>query len=822
MTQKLCAESVGLKTYEESQDAIQTLRETIDDFGCVNWPEFWQKREIARSRVFLTSRSLESVPPEIRQGDLGLLHLDKACSGLEAVGIRTVGELIDAARSGLGKLRNFGAKAHHEVVRALQSLSIACHNGIVDWLQYATSLGFDLVPPEGDSLIADSFFDDVLPAACEKVICSQFDKRAWLVFSKRLLASKEEHETLDSIGKVYGITRERVRQIEDLCLDALRRPLLEDNYRGLSFRFRPELAGLFRAAKDQFDLLALPAWTRTRWLDELSETWCVPVDRLAERYRLLAEIFGYRAVRLDEPILDSLIVRELTATSEVRRMTKLVSGLHDLLKSGEAMDTFSIAKLLIKNGHALRGVDEVSALVDLCSSAESIGENLYRLRFDCLKGRGNQVARVLAENGAPMHYRDLLREINRRLPLSKRARTKENVVNQISGDSRVSPIGKSGRWALAEWGLETRSLIELIEDVLATAGEAQHVDDITEQVLKLRPGSEASIIILLATHPRQFRKVAPHIYTLTSWGDDGRDSKWLEKDDVARFVASFFQARGAESVDFRDLQEAFSEQTQLSARSARGILAHHPAVQIERPDYHTRIASYRQDWSRLPSRGRKRYSPLQTDVIVDAAKAKLRLAPTGERPLVEIVKELEAELGIGRPNIYSAIGQSDELEKIAVEGSVFRICRIVGRSFPNFPQLADLRNIQWRQECDRAIGKLNLDDVDMGLFLLGRQFDQAMRYLLESARDNAGAPVLDGHLSRLQNRIDWAVSKGVFRDKATLSLLKNERNERGHEPPTLEERQAIMKFAPFLAGLYIDYLIMIDVRVHQIHATGRL
>jgi hypothetical protein len=643
LTGKLSAESVGLKTYEEIQSAVLTLNGTLDDCGRVDWPAFLQSTEVSKSRVFLTSQALESMPPEIRQRELGLLHLDKACSGLEAVGVRTVGELIDAARSGIGKLRNFGAKAHNEVVRALQALSSSCNDGIVDWLHYAEVLGFDLVPRESDRPIADSFFDDVLPASCEKVIRSQFDERAWLVFNKRLLTSTEEHETLDSIGIVYGITRERVRQIEELCLDALRRPLLEDNYRGLSFRFRPELVDLFRAAKEQFDLVGLPTWTRTQWLDELSKTWRIPVERLTERYRLLAEIFGYRAVRLDNPALDSLIVKESTPPTEVRRTTKLVSKLHDLLATGDAMDAFTIAKSLIKDGHTVRGVDEISALVELCSTAESIGDNVYRLRFDYLKGRAKQVARVLSENGESMHYRDLLREINRRLPESKRIKSKENLVNQISRDSRVSPIGKSGRWALSEWGVETRSLVDLIEDVLTTAGEAQHIDDITAQVLKSRPGSEASIFILLTMHSERFRKVAPHIYALTSWGDDGRDSRWLEKDDVAQFVASFFQTREVTSVDFRDLQRAFSEQTQLSDRSARGILVRHPAVHVERPDYHTRIASYRPDWSLLPSRGRKRHSPLQTDIIVDAAKAKLRLAPTGERPLIEIVKELEAE-----------------------------------------------------------------------------------------------------------------------------------------------------------------------------------
>lgn len=176
---------------------------------------------------------------------------------------------------------------------------------------------------------------------------------------------------------------------------------------------------------------------------------------------------------------------------------------------------------------------------------------------------------------------------------------------------------------------------------------------------------------------------------------------------------------------------------------------------------------------------------------------------------------MESELGVGRPNIYAAIDQSEDLEKIAVEKSVFKICRLKDRSFANFPQLDELRNGEWQAECERAVARLTLEDVDIGLFLLGRQFDRAMRYLLESARDLAKMPVSDGHLKRLQNRIDWALSNGIFEDGATLNLLRNERNERGHQPPTPEERRAIMRFAPFLAGLYIDYLIIIEKHIQR-------
>ena len=811
-----------MKTAAEIRNALQVFERHTDSNGNTDWPAFWNQRPISKPSIFITTAHLESLTADVRQQSIGALHLDKACSGLNAVNIRTIGELVDAARAGIPKLRNFGAKAHREVVSSLCALSSSAVGGLVDWMTYADRRGFPIIPPEREATIGSAFLTRSLPKACENVIRSQFDNRAWLVFSKRLLASADEHETLDSIGKVYGITRERVRQIEEQCLEALRKPLLRGDYQGLNFRLRPHLISQFRDAQEQFDLVALPAWTKTGWLRELSETWRVPPDVLSKRYRLLAELFGYRAVRFDDSTLDALIVKQSMAPAEVRRLTAAIANLHVLLSDGDVMDSFTIAKSLVKKGATLPSLDEVPSLVDLCSSAESAGEHLFRQRFEFLRGRANQVIRVLTENGKPMHYRDIIREINRRLPPTKRINSKQTLTNQVRTEPRVVTIGKSGMWALAEWGVETRTLIDLIEDVLASSGEAMHVDDVTARVLEQRPGSEASIAFLLGTHPERFRKVAPHIYALTEWGDSVGESNWVDKDETAQFVASFFVERGVTSVEFRELQEAFSQRTGLSARSARGVLSHHASVKVDRPDYHKRIASYEANWQSLPARSKTRHAPLQTEIIVDSAKAKLALVPTGERPLVEIVKELEDDLGIRKQNIYAAIKQSDELETIAVEGSVFKICRIVGRSFVTFPQLGALRNQAWRMECDRAIEKLNVDEVDIGLFLLGRQFDQAMRHLLEIARDHAGATVLDGHLARLQNRIDWAVSKGVFRDKATLNLLRNERNERGHQPPTIDERRAVMKFAPYLAGLYIDYLIMIDQRAEHISTTGSI
>jgi hypothetical protein len=136
---------------------------------------------------------------------------------------------------------------------------------------------------------------------------------------------------------------------------------------------------------------------------------------------------------------------------------------------------------------------------------------------------------------------------------------------------------------------------------------------------------------------------------------------------------------------------------------------------------------------------------------------------------------------------------------------------------PSFPQIEKLKNTAWREECKRALANFTLPDVDIGLFILGRQFDKATTCLLEAARA-AGKQVSERDLTPLNARIEWVLAQDVFRDKASLNLLKIERNERGHQPPTLEEREAILKFAPFLAALYLDYLIMIEDRIERFQA----
>lgn len=812
---RLSTASLGKKTAEEVAAALRTLQE-VTDGDVVDGERFWIARGISEDRIALTSTNLERLAPEVRECRLGMLHLKKACSGLEAVEITTVGGLLDAARAGIGKLKNFGAAAHAEVVAALPALSKSVQpDGIVDWCRHATERGFPLIPEaEADKVTGEAVLR-LLLEICKAIIPAQIDDRGWQIFQKRLLAPEEQRETLEDIGAVYGVTRERIRQVEAMCIDAIRKPLFDEDYFGLNFRLRPELRQIFTDARKHYESLGLPAWPESRWVGELATLWQVPTAAIVRYDRLLTELFGYRPIRLERAVLESLIFDEGTSDKEAKRMAGLVEALHDILAADNlGLDAFGLAIALKKQRPDFKGLDEVPVLIELCSSAERFGEDRYRLRFDHLRGRAEQAFRVLSDHGSPLHFSEILREINRLLPETKRLESKENMVNQFASNSRLQPIGKTGQWTLTEWGLVTRSLVDVIEDVLTEADEAMPRDEIATKVLEKRPGSTASVAMLLEGHPERFRKVGPRIYALAAWGASSDDEKWWDNDAVARFVEEFFSSRKGQIVEFKELREAFSENSGLASRSARGILAFHPAVEVDRPNTYRRTVRLRENWQTFQRERRSGSErPLQADRIVEVARAKLLAAPTGDLQVIEIVQHVEAELGVQRPNIYAAISQSDEIETVAVEGSVFKICRLPGRVEVAFPQLRNMANAEWRAECDRATARLTVEDVDIGLFLLGRQFDQAMRHLLETARDHAGMVVTKDQIKSVGTRIVWAVGHKVFHDEATLNLLKNERNARGHEPAPIEERRAIMKFAPFLAGLYLDYLLIIEQKI---------
>lgn len=833
---------LGLARVGEVEDALSEGRITVEDFGkatyddvvavisemdrCrteegVDWLKFIGQRPPSDKRVAFTTPSLRRLHHSERDRTIGTLHLRKAVSGLENSKILTVGALVDAAVVGIGPIRSFGAVAHDEVMSALSTLARSIdEGGWVDWEEYARFRGFSLIP-ETEPVPDEAALGKILPELCRRIVAEQFKERDQSIFEHRFLKPPADTETLQSLGDVFGISRERIRQVEAKCLEAIRRPLIEADYRGLNFRLRDEFIQLFRDAWEHFDSFGVSAWRQSVWFAELESLWHLPAEKLSHHARLLSLLLGYESESPGSRVLEPLMLAGDKPAAEGKALLSQVSALYEVLvDEPKGLEEIPILKQFAQRKIPAPKLGGLNGIAELCSAVEKSG-TCYRLEFAAIRSRVHQGIRLLHEAGEPMHYRDVLREINRRVPPNRRLSGKENLVNQWSGDDRLQPIGKSGHWALAEWGIETRSLVKVIEDVLQSAGEALPLDAIVERVLAVRSGAESSVKMLMDFKPEKFRRLGLNIYGLTEWGENLDEDEWWSNDAVAQFVQEFFDERKVDTVEFRDLRLAFSETAGLGSRSASGILAYHPILETERSDDWRTLARIRPDWKnfqRMRRRGADRQT--QAELIVEKIQQRLADCPSGELPLIELVKEIAKELNVIRQTVYGAVAAAEELETIPVDGSAFKICREVGRARPAYPAVERITILDWQSECHRGVERLTLEDVDIGLFILGRQFDAAMEQLLVAARNSGQFTVTEGQIKTLNNRIEWALRHEVLTDRTNLNLLRVERNERGHKPPALEERRSMMKFAPYLAELYLDYLLLIQEQISRFAAES--
>ena len=67
-----------------------------------------------------------------------------------------------------------------------------------------------------------------------------------------------------------------------------------------------------------------------------------------------------------------------------------------------------------------------------------------------------------------------------------------------------------------------------------------------------------------------------------------------------------------------------------------------------------------------------------------------------------------------------------------------------------------------------------------------------------------------------------AKNNGVITDLSVLNYLRQERNNRAHGTmPSLAERQLTMRNVRNLAGLYVDYIKVLDDAYNDMIASGR-
>lgn len=293
------------------------------------------------------------------------------------------------------------------------------------------------------------------------------------------LGANPVRETLEAIGDHFGITRERVRQIEASGLDAIRasrvfkeaHTVFEEiaQYIRSLGAIMPEEALLTALGKDEktrnrfrFFLMLSSTFFRERETNDFLARWHVDVATAKHIHSALSKLYASLS---DDDVL-----------SEGELLDRFLEDLKDINDS-------------YKNEEILRR---------WLSLSKHIGSNPLaqwgRISAPAIRIKGIRDYAYLAvkRHGAPMHFSEVAKAIS--TLFSKKAHV-ATTHNELIKDPRFVLVGR-GLYALTEWGYKPGVVRDVIREALEKEGPMKK-DEIIKQVKRARFVKDNTILVNL-------------------------------------------------------------------------------------------------------------------------------------------------------------------------------------------------------------------------------------------------------------------------------------------------------------------------------------
>lgn len=319
------------------------------------------------------------------------------------------------------------------------------------------------------------------PKTITKKFLAHLPERARDVIVHRYgLLEDAERKTLEAIGEAYGITRERVRQIENAALLQVKKSdafKSEDATFGELRQVIGELGGIIaeedlltHLAKDKltqnhinFFMVLHDAFTKHKEDDDFKHRWSVDSEITKKVHQSLKNL--YESLSHDDLISeDDMIKRFLAHLTDVA----------DEYKKEEILRRWlSLSKTIGKNKLGEWGVSQSSNI-----HARGIKDYAYL---------------VIRRHGKPMHFKEVAKQINQLFGKKAHVATCHN---ELIKDKRFVLVGR-GMYGLASWGHTGGVVRDVIRDVLKKEKRAMTKEEIIKAVLHERIVKENTIAVNL-------------------------------------------------------------------------------------------------------------------------------------------------------------------------------------------------------------------------------------------------------------------------------------------------------------------------------------
>lgn len=321
------------------------------------------------------------------------------------------------------------------------------------------------------------------PQQITKRLISELPERAQDVIIKRFgLTPEGESMTLEAIGTIYGITRERVRQIENHSLSRLAESDTLKEYQSAL----DELHNLIHTLG-----IVIPE-------DEL-------LSHISPKKPLQNHV--YLLLRLGEPFLYEKENQHLTHRWHVDNVVEeavrdALANIHKKLGKNDLVSETDIISMLINelNSDAVPSehVSDENTLKRWLRLSKKIGKNplgewgLTSSPNVNVKGVRDYAYLVIRDHGSPMHFTEVTKKIKELFDKKAHVATTHN---ELIKDSRFVLVGR-GLYALKDWGYMEGVVKDVIKNIIEQEGPMTK-DEIIDRVLKERYVKPNTIVVNL-------------------------------------------------------------------------------------------------------------------------------------------------------------------------------------------------------------------------------------------------------------------------------------------------------------------------------------
>lgn len=305
----------------------------------------------------------------------------------------------------------------------------------------------------------------------------------------------ERKETLEQIGELLGITRERVRQLEKAVVVKLKTTAEAGQLPHIS-EFQDRLTTVLA---DDGCLMRVNAMAEKLGVEEsrLEQSRVAFIAQLCPKLTVIDED--------DHHYLSIGVVENFDSKGIKHDIDKIVTAIKDI---GEPAKIDAIA--------TKAGLTDASCTESLARSSKHLAtlHNLWGLvKWPVVNPKNirDKIYVILKENGKHLHFNDIAAAI-KDSSFKRKDVTTQAIHNELIKDKRFVLVGR-GIYALKEWGYEKGTVADIITEILRKEGKALHRDEIVQRVLKSRYVKETTILLNLQGKT-QFKRVAKATYVL--------------------------------------------------------------------------------------------------------------------------------------------------------------------------------------------------------------------------------------------------------------------------------------------------------------------